>query len=154
MCAWTLRVAYPAAGVPFRVEVEHLAEAAAEAPRRLTPRPPGAPARVAFHDPCYLARHLGVREEPRDVLERLTGAPPLELPWSERGGYCCGGGGLLPETVPETAAAVAGDLIAQAAEVGAEEVITACPRCHRLLTAAAAGGEVLVRDLSELLAER
>jgi len=151
MCTWTLRVAYAAAGVPFPVEVGHLAEAAAERPRRLRRRRGADGVRAAYHDPCYLGRHLGVHEEPRNVLRTLLGSDPIELPWAERGGYCTGGGGLLPETAPETANGIARELLGHVAEVGADEVVTACPRCHAVLSAQAKGTRV--RDLAEWLAE-
>ena len=150
-CAWTLRVAYAEAGVPFDVEVQHLAEAAAERPRRLGRRPGGDRLTVAYHDPCYLSRHLGVREEPRRVLESLLGHPPAELPWADRGGWCCGGGGLLPETTPGTAREIAAELGEQARELGADQLVTACPRCHAMLSRLEDGPPV--RDLVEWLAE-
>ena len=148
ICAWTLRSAYPDAGVDLAPAVHHLAEVASKAALPLGHDD----RRLAYHDPCYLGRRLGVRREPREVIERLTGAAPVELHWAERGGYCSGGGGLLPETAPATAHAIAQDLEAQAADVGADVIVTACPRCRRGL-----GGvrkETAVIDLAELLAER
>ena len=113
---------------------------------------PDLPAALAYHDPCHLSRKLGVTEAPRRLVESATGAPPLELPWSAQGGWCSGGGGLLPRTAPTTAAAIADELLGQARGVGAEGVVTACPRCHDQLSRAAdEAGDLRVVDLAELL---
>ncbi|NNM04030.1 MAG: (Fe-S)-binding protein, partial [Gemmatimonadetes bacterium] len=35
--------------------------------------------KVTFHDPCYLGRHNGIFEEPRDLLEKLSGLELVEM---------------------------------------------------------------------------
>ncbi len=34
---------------------------------------------ITLHDPCYLGRHNGITEEPRELLERISGERPLEM---------------------------------------------------------------------------
>ena len=85
--------------------------------------------KVTFHDPCYLGRHNGIYDEPRDVLKKLPGLELVEMPDSREDSLCCGGGGgrIWAETPKEERFS---DLrVAQAKEVGAEVLVTSCPYC-------------------------
>ena len=85
--------------------------------------------RVAYHDPCYLGRHNGVFDAPRDVLTKLSGLELVELPDTRQNSLCCGGGGgrIWMHTDKQERF---GDLrVAQAKEVGADVLVTSCPYC-------------------------
>ena len=85
--------------------------------------------RVTFHDPCYLGRHNGIYDQPRDVLKQVPGLELVEMPDSRENSLCCGGGGgrIWAETPKEERFA---DLrVAQAREVGADVLATSCPYC-------------------------
>jgi len=85
--------------------------------------------RVTFHDPCYLGRHNGIYDQPRDVLKKIPGLELVEMPDSRGNSLCCGGGGgrIWAETPKEERFA---DLrVAQAREVGADVLATSCPYC-------------------------
>jgi Fe-S oxidoreductase len=84
---------------------------------------------VTFHDPCYLGRHNGIYDQPRDVLKKVPGLELVEMPDSRGNSLCCGGGGgrIWAETPKEERFA---DLrVAQAREVGADVLATSCPYC-------------------------
>lgn len=85
--------------------------------------------KVTFHDPCYLGRHNGIYDQPRDILQRLAGLELVEMADSRENSFCCGGGGgrIWAETPKEERFS---DLrVAHAAEVGAQVLATACPYC-------------------------
>src|SRR5512139_3985754 len=49
--------------------------------------------KVTYHDPCYLGRHNGVYDEPREALKKAAGLELMELPDARADSLCCGGGG-------------------------------------------------------------
>ncbi len=81
---------------------------------------------VRWHDPCRLARGLGVVDEPRVVLERVLGAPPAEFERSGRGTACSGAGALLPFAMPKTARAIARTKLDEHERLGGGTLVTAC----------------------------
>lgn len=85
--------------------------------------------RVTYHDPCYLGRHNGIYDEPREVLERIPGLKLIEMPDSRESSLCCGmgGGRIWMETAKGERFS---DLrLQQALDIGAEVLVTACPYC-------------------------
>jgi Fe-S oxidoreductase len=112
------------------------------------------PGPVAYHDPCSLGRRARVFDAPRDVIERVTGAPPLEFPHARALAECCGEGGLLPDIDPQLAARLAAAQVDRMPE-GAKTLVTACPGCRAQLGGAtgSAGGPTVI-DISELVADR
>jgi Fe-S oxidoreductase len=86
--------------------------------------------RFAFQDPCYLARYLGVTDEPREILEALSAEPLAELERRGEGCGCCGMGSWINHG-PHTRQA-AGEITVDAHRKGAETLVTACPKCSIL----------------------
>ncbi len=85
--------------------------------------------KVTYHDPCYLGRHNGLYDEPREVLKKIPGLELNEMPDSRQESLCCGGGGgrIWMETPKGERFS---DLrLEQAIGVGAEVLVTACPYC-------------------------
>ncbi len=105
-----------------------------------------------YHDPCYLGRWLGLYDPPRRLLKLATGREPEEFPWTREEAACCGGGGVMPLTSPETSRKIAVSRLDYCYESGIREVVTACPSCEGMFARGAADVEVL--DLAEVLAER
>jgi Fe-S oxidoreductase len=84
---------------------------------------------ITYHDPCYLGRHNGIYDEPREVLKKIPGLEMDEMADSRENSLCCGGGGgrIWMETPKGERFS---DLrLEQAVEVGAEVLVTACPYC-------------------------
>jgi Fe-S oxidoreductase len=113
--------------------------------------------KIAFHDPCYLGRHNGIYDEPREALKKIPGVELKELPESRRDSLCCGGGGgrIWMETPKGERFS---DLrIEQTLQIGAEMLATSCPYCianfedSRLTLNVAERLEV--KDLTEIIRE-
>ena len=84
---------------------------------------------VTYHDPCYLGRHNGIYDEPRDILQKVPGLVLREMVDNRENSLCCGGGGgrIWMETPKEERFS---DIrLAQAVDVGAEVLATSCPYC-------------------------
>ncbi len=85
--------------------------------------------KVTYHDPCYLGRHNGIFDEPRELLKKIPGLNLVEMTESGKNSLCCGGGGgrIWMDTPKEERFS---DIrLKQAKEVEAEVLITSCPYC-------------------------
>jgi Fe-S oxidoreductase len=110
---------------------------------------------VAFHDPCYLGRHNGIYQAPREALVQ-AGATLLEMNRSQSNSFCCGAGGAQMWKEEEHGLqAVNATRYAEAQATGAKTLAVGCPFCARMLNDAnsAAGTPMKVKDVAELVAE-
>jgi Fe-S oxidoreductase len=85
--------------------------------------------RVTYHDPCYLGRHNGIYDEPREVLKQVPGLELSEMPDCRVDSLCCGGGGGRVWMETQKGERFSDLRIEQAMGVGAEVLVTACPYC-------------------------
>lgn len=111
--------------------------------------------KVTYHDPCYLGRHNGIYDAPRELLRSVPGLELSEMADNRERSLCCGGGGgrIWMETPKEDRFA---DLrVRQALVAGAEVLATSCPYCITNFTDSSLGldeGEVLeIKDITEII---
>jgi Fe-S oxidoreductase len=128
-CLFALRAQYPAEGVTLRTEIVSLADLLAPAAANLAC--PVNRRSVYYHDPCYHARYNGVIEQPRRALSQL--AELRELGWNKLDTECCGGGGLLPKTMPLVADQMSKRRLAEVQASGGGMVVTSCATCAFML---------------------
>jgi Fe-S oxidoreductase len=111
---------------------------------------------VTFHDPCYLGRHNGVYDAPRDVLTFAV-TETVEMEHNRNLSFCCGAGGAQMWKEEEHGdEAVNMKRYEEAVETGASCIAVGCPFCLTMLTDASkeAGEDGLeVKDIAELVAE-
>ncbi len=118
-----------------------------------------APATVAYHDPCYLGRHNGVYEAPRNLLNILSNTT-VELPRNRENSFCCGAGGAQfwkeeeegAERISDNRYREAQQTLADASE---KVLAVGCPFCKSMLESTPGKGTdaIAVRDVAELLLE-
>ncbi len=106
-------------------------------------------AQVRWQDPCKLGRGLGIYEAPRQLLSRALGRAPDEFARARGEALCSGGGGLLPETMPETSALIAERRLDEHRELGGGLVVTGCAKSLKRFQ----GRGVEVADLFSILDE-
>ncbi len=173
-CFNTLRNEYPDFGGRF--EVIHHSALLAELVRagRLRPTHP-VDSTVTYHDACYLGRHNGVYDAPRDILRAIPGLRAVEPEATRDRGMCCGAGGaqmwkeeehgtsrVNHERARQLLRVLPGDGHAAGAPAGsaasgpgcARTIASACPFCMTMLTDGLRDQgheDVATRDVAELL---
>ncbi|GJQ51976.1 MAG: iron-sulfur-binding protein [Anaerolineaceae bacterium] len=111
---------------------------------------------VTFHDPCYLGRHNNIFDAPRDALTS-AGASTIEMPRHAEQAFCCGAGGAqIWKEEEEGTMRVNTERFTEAKATGALTLAVGCPFCLLMMTDAskADGGEIQVKDVAEIVAER
>ncbi len=86
---------------------------------------------VTYHDPCHLARHMGITEPPRKLIKALPGVTLTELPTTHDDAFCCGSGGGLRSYNKELADQSSLLRLFEAEAINAEILLTSCPFCER-----------------------
>lgn len=153
-CFNTFRNEYPQFGGYY--EVYHHSEFLAQlvAAGRLAPRA-ATEQIITFHDPCYLGRHNGVFDAPRQLVQIATTQTPVEMVMNRDHGFCCGGGGGMSFVDEPPDQRVNQERARQALATGADVVAVGCPFCMTMMedgiNARRGEREVKVMDVAELL---
>ena len=113
--------------------------------------------KVTYHDPCYMGRHNGIYDEPRDVLKSVPGLDLIEMPESRVDSLCCGGGGgrIWMETLKGER--FSDFRLEQAIAVGAEVLVTSCPYCianfEDSRSTIGVADNIVIKDITEIIQE-
>jgi len=113
-------------------------------------------ATITYHDPCYLGKHNGIFDPPRDVLRSIPGVKLVEMDRSREKSLCCeGGGGRMWLEGTNPSVRLAQMRVKEALETGAEILATACPFCLLTLEEAVkhinAEEKIRVMDVAEIV---
>jgi Fe-S oxidoreductase len=126
-CHRTLAKDYPALA-EAGIVVEHIAQTLAGKDLDLkVESPDGKPLTVTFHDPCRLNRHMGIINEPREVLGKVKGARVVEMKENRELAPCCGISSMV--NCNDQTKALRVSRMEQALEVKADIMLTACTKC-------------------------
>jgi Fe-S oxidoreductase len=118
-------------------------------------------ASITYHDPCYLGRHNGVYDAPRNIL-RVLGNELLEMDRNRENAFCCGAGGAQfwkeeepgKERVSENRFHEAEQRLNSAR--GAKTLAVGCPFCKSMLGSTPGKSDadgIAIKDVAELLLE-
>ena len=150
---------YKQIGGDYRVmhHTEYLETLVAD--KKLSPTP--TEAAITYHDPCYLGRHNGVYDAPRNLLNILNPAA-TELPRNRENAFCCGAGGAQfwkeeepgDQRISDNRFREAQQTLASA--TGEKVLAVGCPFCKSMLGSTpgkADSEDIAIKDVAELLLE-
>jgi Fe-S oxidoreductase len=108
---------------------------------------------VTYHDPCRLGRQAGIMDAPRELIQSIPGITLKEMEHNRQSGLCCGTSAWM--NCSSCSKDIQKIRLNEAQAVGAETLVTACPKCRMHLTCALRDTEmtVKIRDLNDLLAQ-
>lgn len=115
----------------------------------------GRESQVTYHDPCYLGRHNGVYDQPRQVI--MSSGAKLSEPGRHRtNSFCCGAGGAQFWKEEEAGRErVSTNRYRELKSTGAKTLVTGCPFCMRMLSDEAAKEDpetaLEVLDIAEIV---
>ena len=153
-CFHTIKNEYPQFGGNYVVKhhTEFITELIQAGKLRLSTMPQGA---VTYHDPCYLGRHNGIYDQPRQAISSL-GAELSEPGRNRNNSFCCGAGGaqFWKEEEPGKER-VSTNRYRELKSTDAKTLATGCPFCMRMFTEEAAKEPetaLEVLDIAEIVA--
>lgn len=128
-CFRTLLKDYQKLDPGFDIEVLHISEFLADqledGKLKFTKE---VPETVTYHDGCRLARHVGVVEEPRMLLEKVPGLKLVEMESSAEDSACCGVSALM--NCDSTSKNIQLKRLKEAKATGASRMLAFCPKCR------------------------
>jgi Fe-S oxidoreductase len=147
LCRFDKSIA-PAVDVPFRVVSFSQYLAANMSKLRLSDAAAGT---VTLHEPCKSAYSGLDCDGPRDVLRQLPGVTLREMKRHGRETSCCGSGAIC--WFPESCNQVREDRMKEAAQTGAERLVTVCHYCNQTFAAEEDRYDFSVTNYVSLVAE-
>ncbi len=118
-------------------------------------------ASITYHDPCYLGRHNGVYDAPRNVL-RVLGNELLELDRTRENSFCCGAGGAQfwkeeepgSERISDNRFREVKERLSSSTHQ--KTLAVGCPFCKSMLSSTPGKSDadgIVIKDVAELLLE-
>jgi len=115
--------------------------------------------RVTYHDPCFLGRHAGEYEAPREILKAIPGVDLIEMERNRENSFCCGGGSgnFYTDFFGGGENCPSRIRVREAYKTGADILAVACPTCAVMLSEAIKDEgieeKLIVKDISEIVKE-
>lgn len=113
--------------------------------------------KVIYHEPCYIARHNDIYEQPRSIIAQVSKDKPQEFAMNREKAMCCGAGGARMWMEENIGTRINALRVEQALESAPKTIATACPYCTIMITDGVAHhkkeDDIAVKDIAELVAE-
>jgi len=109
---------------------------------------------IIWHDPCHLARGLGIYDEPRAILDAIR-LPYIEFKQTKEDSNCCGSGSGVRSAYPDLAEKATIQRLEEVKGLGARTILTACSFCEFQFGSVIEKNnyDIKVIDLNSLLVE-
>ncbi len=155
-CFTTLKNDYALYGANFEVlhHAEFFDQLIKEGKLKLKPADQGA---LIFHDSCYLGRHNGIYQQPRDAVSAATGGLLVEMERNHKRGFCCGAGGGRMWMEEKSGKRINIERVEEALRYSPKTVCVACPYCMTMfedgIKDKGADKQVKVLDVAEIISK-
>ncbi|WP_300462210.1 (Fe-S)-binding protein [Desulfobacula sp.] len=139
---------------PLPFEIVHITEfLAKELPGADISFKTGSTRTVTYQDPCRLGRRSGVYDAPRDLISLVPGTLLSEMEHNRENAVCCGTTAWMECSTCSKVMQI--KRLKEAEAVGAQTIITACPKCQIHLTCATknTNHDIDIIDLASYLAD-
>jgi Fe-S oxidoreductase len=156
-CYRTLAADYREAVGPLGFEVVYITEFLVDYSAKIKEALGSVNRTASFQDPCRLGRHMGIFDSPREMIEAIPGLEFREMRKNRRGAICCGTSAW--QNCDAVSKRIQADRLLGAHDLGADLMITSCPKCYIHFKCALQGEsipedkKIEVKDLMVVLAE-
>jgi Fe-S oxidoreductase len=158
-CARTLKLDYPKLLGDHGLEILHLSQFVHRNSAALKLAVPDINSSypATYQDACRLSRHLGVYDEPRELI-KAAGFELIEMERTRTASLCCGTSGWT--ACGKVSKNIQMERLKEARDTGARLLVTTCVKCQIHFKCAQAGPttsdglDIQVKDLTTLLADR
>jgi len=109
---------------------------------------------VVLHDSCYLGRHNGIYDAPRDTIRDVTGLPVNELDRNRENAFCCGAGGGRMWLEEHEGTPINRNRVKEALAKKPDTICVSCPFCMTMFEDGLKdfSGKAQVKDIAEIVA--
>ncbi|MEW9674224.1 (Fe-S)-binding protein [Ammoniphilus sp. 3BR4] len=110
------------------------------------------PAKATYHQSCHMSRGLGIKEEPKLLLEQVQGLKVEELPYCND---CCGFGGTFAAKMSDISEKMVDEKVRNIESTGAEVLIGSDMGCLMNIGGrlSRTGKDIKVMHVAEVLAK-
>ncbi|THB73245.1 MAG: (Fe-S)-binding protein [Desulfobacteraceae bacterium] len=108
---------------------------------------------ITFQDPCRLGRRSGIYEAPRELIRKVSNGHYKDMAHNRENAICCGTTAWMECSACSKAMQI--QRLEEASQIGADTIVTACPKCqiHLTCTKKNTNQDIRVVDLMSYIAD-